>query len=67
MVEGAGRARLLLEAPQAVRHRCEKRGRQDLDRDLAAQARVAGAVDLAHAARAEGGEDLVGPEAGAGR
>ena len=35
---------------------------QDLDRDLAAQPRVARPVDLAHPARAERGEDLVRPE-----
>ena len=39
---------------------------QDLDRDVAVEARVARAVDLAHAAGAEGGEDLVGAEAGSG-
>ena len=40
-------------------------GGQHLDGDVAAQARVAGAVDLAHPAGADGGEDLVGAEAGA--
>ena len=39
---------------------------QDLDRDRAIEPRVARLVDLAHAARAEGGEDLVRAEAGAG-
>ena len=34
---------------------------QDLDRDIRSQRRVARAVDLAHAARAEGPEDFVGP------
>jgi hypothetical protein len=40
--------------------------RQHLHCDLAAEPRVLGAVDLAHAARAERGDDLVGTEAGAG-
>ena len=31
----------------------------DLDRDVAIQLRVARAIDLAHAARAEGGFDLI--------
>ena len=35
---------------------------QELQGDLPAQARVAGAVDLAHAALAEGRNDLVGSE-----
>ena len=33
-----------------------------LDGHLAAEARVAGAIDLAHASRAEQGDDLVGPQ-----
>ena len=33
---------------------------QDFDRDGAVQPRVAGFIDLAHAARADRGEDLVG-------
>ena len=36
--------------------------REDLDRDVAVQLRVARAVDLAHPARAERREDLVGTE-----
>ena len=39
---------------------------QHLDGDRAVQAGVGGLVDLAHAARAEGGVDLVGAEGGAG-
>ena len=38
---------------------------QDLDRDDAIEPRVAGLVDLAHAAGAEGGEDFVRAEADA--
>jgi hypothetical protein len=37
-----------------------------LDRHLAAEARVARAVHLAHATRAERGDDLVGSETGTG-
>ena len=37
-------------------------GRQDLDRDVAREPRVARPVHLAHAARAEGPDDLVGGE-----
>jgi hypothetical protein len=36
--------------------------RQDLQRDDAVEAGVSGSIDLAHAARAEGFEDFVGPE-----
>ncbi len=39
--------------------------KQYLDGDGAIQARVSGFVDLAHAARAEGGVDLVGAKGGA--
>ena len=56
---------------EAARASCTKRhapvlvdqalGGQDLDRDLAAEARVAGAVDLAHAPRAEGARTSYGP------
>ena len=57
---------------EAARASCSKRwrrssfaassGRQDLDRDLAAEARVPRPVDLAHAAGPEGPEDLVRAE-----
>ncbi len=60
VVEDAGGLRLLLEAAQAVGVGGEG-GRQDLDRDVAAEARVLGAVDLPHAARADGGEISYGP------
>jgi hypothetical protein len=56
---------LLLEAAQAVGVGDTLRG-DDLDRHFAAEARVAGAVDLAHASGAEGREHLVGPEPRAG-
>ena len=60
MVEGAGGPRLLLE-PLEARGIGAHRGGENLDRDLAAQARVAGAVDLAHRARPEQVHDLVRP------
>ena len=41
-------------------------GGQRLDGDVAAEARVARAIDLAHAARAERRDDFVGAESGAG-
>ena len=40
--------------------------RQDLDRDRAIEARVAGLVDLAHATGAKRAEDFVWAETGAG-
>ena len=43
-----------------------ERGRQNLDGDLPLQLRVGRAIDLAHSARADGGNDLVGAEARAG-
>jgi hypothetical protein len=38
---------------------------QHLDRYVAVQGRIVGAIDLTHAARAYGGEDLIRAEAGA--
>ena len=62
VVERRGGAGLALEALAAV---CVRRelGPQALDRDLAPEPRVARAVDLAHASRAERAQDLVGSEA----
>ncbi len=57
--------RLALEARETVGVGGERLG-EDLDRDLALQLRVGGAVDDPHPALAERGGDLVGPEAGAG-
>ncbi len=39
---------------------------QDLDRDLALEVRVRGAIDLAHPARAERRDDFVGAQASTG-
>ena len=65
MVQGGGRARLLFEAAHTRRMGGHRRGQQ-LDRHLAAQAQVAGAEHLAHAAGAEEGQHLVGTEPRAG-
>jgi hypothetical protein len=42
---------------------CGHRRREYLDRDLALQVRVGGAIRLAHAAHAEFGHDLIGTKA----
>jgi len=62
VVQRRDRPRLLLEASQSLRVGDELR-RQHLDRHLAPEPRVAGAVHLAHPARTDRGEDLVGAEA----
>ena len=61
MVERGERAGLALEAGDAFAVAREFLG-QHLDRHLAPELGVAGAVDLTHASRAEGREDLVRPE-----
>ena len=65
MVQDPGGARLLLETAQALGVGGEGR-RQDLDRHLAAEARVPRAVNLSHPPRSDRREDLVGTESGAG-
>src|SRR5207249_6484957 len=65
MIDCACRARLLLEATQPIGVLSEHR-RQDLDGDLARDARIAGAIDLPHPARPEGRDDFVMTNAGAG-
>src|SRR5207253_1610501 len=62
MVQPRDRPRLPLETLAQRRARGELR-RQDFDGDVAAEARVAGAIDLAHAAGAERRDDFVGTEA----
>ena len=61
VVERRGRPRLLLEAADAVRVGCEPGG-QHFDRHGPPEARVAGAVHLAHAPRADARLDLVRSE-----
>ena len=65
MIQRGERLRFALETRQAIRVRGE-RVRQHLDRDLAAEAGVGGAVHLAHAAFADLRGDFVDAEAGAG-
>ena len=65
VVELRDGARLALETGADLGGRGQARG-QHLDRDIAAEAGVVGAIDLAHAAGAKGGEDPVGTELGAG-
>src|SRR4029453_3378125 len=64
VVQGAGGAGLLLEAAEllAIGDLLE----ENLDRDLALQAGVTGAVDLTHRPRAEQPHDLVRAESRAG-
>jgi hypothetical protein len=65
VVERAGGTSFLLEASNTLGvARCL--AAHDLDRDVAPEAGIARAVDLAHTARAERGDDLVGTEPGPG-
>ena len=64
-VEGGGGARLLLQPRHPIGIAREQR-RQDLDRDVAVQPRIARLVDLAHAAGAQQRQDFVGAQAGTG-
>ena len=66
VIERADRARLLLEAAEAIAVGRERR-RQHLDGDVPAEACVARAVDFAHAARPDRGQDFVRTHASAGR
>ena len=52
MVQGRDRPRFVFESAQAIRVMGHRRG-ENLDGDVAIEPRVAGAVDLAHPARAE--------------
>ena len=67
MRERGDRLRLALEARAARSASRARRCGQHLDRDVAAEPRVARPVDLAHAAGAERRHDLVGAEPVAGR
>ena len=58
------RTRFALEARQRVRVGRHGR-RDDLDGDVAPQPRIAGAIDLAHATGADGGNDFVWAESSA--
>jgi hypothetical protein len=65
MVQRGEGLRLAFESGEALRILCE-RLRQHLDRHLAPEGGVSGAIDLAHSTGAEGGEDFVGTEADTG-
>src|SRR5438552_1384513 len=62
MIQRCERFRLTLKSRQTLGI-VSKVLRKDLDRDLALQPRIAGAIDLAHAACTDGGDDLVRAEA----
>jgi hypothetical protein len=66
MVHGRDRARLLLKALLPVRI-AGQRGGQDFDGNVALQARIARAIDVAHPAGTERGDDFVRSETSAGR
>ena len=59
MIERSDGASLLLETPQAVGIGGE-RGGQNFDGDIASQTLIAGAINLAHAARADQRNEFVG-------
>jgi hypothetical protein len=61
MVQRCQQPRLALEPREPIRIGRETR-RQHFDRDVAAQLRVARAVDLAHAARTDEGDNPIGAE-----
>ena len=65
MVQGRRGAGFLLEAAHAIGI-FRKSGRQHLDGDVASEPRVTRAIDLAHAAGADGCEDFVRSEPSAG-
>ena len=65
MIQRREDLRFALEAREAIGI-VRERVRQDLDRDVAIQLRVARAIDLAHAACADRGDDFVDAEARAG-
>jgi hypothetical protein len=66
MIERGEELRLAFKPRQPVTVRGERFG-QDLDRDVALQLRVARAIHLAHAARAERGHHFVRAEPLTGR
>jgi len=62
VIERREHLRFTLEPGESLRVCCHVGG-QDLDRDVAPELLVARAIDLAHSALAEFGDDLVGAEA----
>src|SRR4030095_1787259 len=65
VVPRGGCAGFLLESTEAIDVSRECWG-EDFDRDITSESRIARAVYLAHAASAEGGDDFVRAETGAG-
>ena len=65
MIERGHGARFLLEAAQAIGFGGERAGK-NFQRDVASEARVFGAIDFAHPARADGSDDFIGTEFRAG-
>ena len=65
MIEGSSGARLLLETRHTVRIR-RNAGRQQLQRDITLKPRITCAIDLAHTARADGGDNFVRANSNAG-
>ena len=61
MVQSREQPRFPLSIRAALRIRNEMR-RQDLDRDLATELRVTGAIHLAHSTRPQQGSELVDPD-----
>ena len=62
MLEGGEGLRLALEPRETVR--VGRNGlRENLERDIALEPRVVRSIDLSHAARSQGGDDLVRPNA----
>ena len=59
MIQGSGGQSLLLKTAQTVGVQ-RKRLRQDFDRHFALETRITGAIDLAHAPRAQKGNNFVG-------
>ena len=65
MIQRGQQLGLSFETSQPIRV-AGKRFGQDLDRHIALQTDVPGAIDLTHAPLAKLGEDLVGPQTEAG-
>ena len=65
MIECGRGARFLLEPAEAITIGGKSSG-NDLDCHLASEARIARAIDLAHAPDADDGEDFIRAETGAG-
>lgn len=61
VIQRGQRLCLAREAGEALRIECEEVGK-DLDRDVAIELGIAGAIHLAHSAGADGGDDVVRPQ-----